>query len=515
MPDDLRSVSLVVPVFNEEERLAEHLTELLSFVASQPAGSELVFVDDGSTDRTVEELEGHLQHQTLVATRVLRRPHQGKGAAVAAGIRASDADLIAFCDVDLSTPLHDVQMIVRVAAVAEVLAIGSRDLSGSVLARPQGKVRETLGRAYNRLMQATVTPGIVDTQCGAKAAHASVWRRLLPYCQQVGFAWDAEVIAVALAAGVEVQEVAITWHHDDRSQVHVLRDGIAMVRETPRIVRTASLARAANRPDVPSMAGLRPDMADEVFDPVNAERMQAVDRTHWWFRSKAAFVATALRRTAGPAREAGWLLDAGGGSGGVSAMLGWPIDRVAVVEGNSILISTAKRHLGLAAVQGSVHGLPADSASIDVVCLLDVIEHLADPRSALVEAARVLRPDGRLIVNVPAHRWLWSAADVQLGHHRRYTRASLRAELRSAGFEPVVLTHVFSWLVPAVWFVRRVSRPSRAELGLDRRSLPIDVISLALTAAERLLIGRVSIPLGTSVLCVARPATGDRAHAIQ
>jgi SAM-dependent methyltransferase len=144
---------------------------------------------------------------------------------------------------------------------------------------------------------------------------------------------------------------------------------------------------------------------------------------------------------------------------------------------------------------------------VDAVSFLDVLEHLDDPQTALLEAHRVLQPDGRLIINVPAHRWLWSPSDVSLGHHRRYTRRMLRKELVAAGFEPELTTHVFSWLVPPVWFVRRLARPSNAELGLDRRSLPIDVASLVLTALERMTIGRVSLPLGTSVLCVARPAT--------
>jgi dolichyl-phosphate beta-glucosyltransferase len=496
-----RTVALVVPVYNERSRFADFADELLAFIARQAGGSELIFVDDGSSDGTADEIERRLQDGHAGHARVIRRQHEGKGAAVSSGIESSTADVIAFCDVDLSTPLSDLERIIETAGRAPVLAIGSRDVSGSVLARSQGPIRKALGRAFNRLMQATITPGVVDTQCGAKAARSEVWRDLLRYCSQSGFAWDAEVIGVALASGVEVQEIAITWRHDDRSQVNVMADGIAMVRQTPRLLRAAAAARAASDAQQPQLRV--PDATGEVFDATNAARMQAVDRTHWWFRSKAAFVATALRRT-GAAPPTGWLLDAGGGSGGVSAMLGWPTDRVIVVEGNQDLVGAARARSGLAAAQGSVHELPVVDSSMAVVCLLDVIEHLDEPEDALREAARALRADGRLVVNVPAHRWLWSQADVELGHRRRYTRAELRAALRAIGFEPIVLTHVFSWLVPPVWFVRRLASTGSAELGLDRRSLPIDIASLVLTAIERELIGRVRLPFGTSILCVAR-----------
>lgn len=496
------TLSLVVPVYNERERVGEFFDELRAFVAARPTGSELIVVDDGSVDGTAELVESLVEQSSRSEVSVLRRAHQGKGAAVAAGIAASRAEVIAFCDIDLSTPLSELLRIVRLAARADVLAIGSRDVSGSVLVRPQGKTREALGRAYNRLLQATATPGIVDTQCGAKAARAQVWRQVLPYCHQVGFSWDAEVIAVALALQIDVQEVAIAWHHDDRSRVRVLHDGLAMLRETMRISRSAATARATLVADA-SLVETRADTSGEVFDAINATRLLGADRTHWWFRSKAAYVSTALRRTAPAGCADGPLLDIGGGSGGVSALLGWPPERIVLIEGSEALLRGARARLGLGGVQGSVSQIPAMDEGAAVVALLDVIEHLVDARTALVEAARVLRPDGRLIVNVPAHRWLWSAADVELGHHRRYTRRALRAELDEAGFEPILLTHVFSWLVAPVWLVRRRAAPGKAELGLDRHSPLIDLASLALTAIERRTIGHVSIPFGTSVLCVA------------
>jgi hypothetical protein len=122
----------------------------------------------------------------------------------------------------------------------------------------------------------------------------------------------------------------------------------------------------------------------------------------------------------------------------------------------------------------------------------------------------MLAPDGRLVVTVPAHRWLWSAADEQLGHVRRYTRTALRADLAAAGFRPVLLTHAFSWLVPPVWLKRKVVSGGGAELGLDQTSWAIDAAAMGLTLAERTLVGRAVLPFGTSVLCVATRDDGGR-----
>ena len=498
---------LVVPLFDEAHRFEEHAHRLVDFIESQPAGSELLFVDDGSRDGTGSLVDALVEARPGAPVRLLRREHQGKGAAVAAGLRSVGGSHLGFCDADLATPLDQLERIAGAARRAEVLAIGSRDLATSTLLRPESPVREALGRTYNRLLQATITPGVVDTQCGAKVASRAVWEAVLAHTTELGFAWDAEAIAVARALGIEVQEVPIDWRHDERSSVHLLRDGAAMVLATPRIWRTARrVTKDAPRPApvaVPADGPGEPPRG-EVFDAGNAALLMASDRDHWWFRSKAAFIATALRRTTGEGNRRGWLVDAGAGAGGVTALLGWPPERIAVVEGNAALVGQARRVHGLAGVQGEVSGLPVADGTAQVLCLLDVIEHLADPLPALREAARALAPDGRLVVNVPAHGWLWSAADESLGHFRRYTRPRLRAELAAAGFEPILVTHVFGWLVLPVWVTRRAAGGGRAELGLDRTSIVIDRAAMVLTRIERALIGRVSSPLGTSVLCVAK-----------
>jgi dolichyl-phosphate beta-glucosyltransferase len=248
------SVHLVVPVYNEAARLADYLGDLVAFVRRQPPGSHLCFVDDGSVDGTVEQLERGLRDTPRELVSYVRRPHLGKGAALQAGLLASQAEVAAFCDVDLSTDLADLEGIMATAAAADVLAIGSRALRDSEISEHESRVREWLGRTYNMVLRSLLTPGVADTQCGAKAARSSIWRSLLPHCRQQGFAWDAELVAVALATGVEVREMPVRWRHDHRTKVRLLRDGLAMVRETPQIMRSARAAQGATRTE----GGVRP-----------------------------------------------------------------------------------------------------------------------------------------------------------------------------------------------------------------------------------------------------------------
>ncbi|MET1001311.1 MAG: glycosyltransferase [Acidimicrobiia bacterium] len=447
------ALTLVVPIFDEEDRVQEHGRALLDFVAALAPGSRLLFVDDGSTDSTAEIVAKLIEGEPHAE--LLLMPHAGKGAAVAAGLAAATTEYAGFCDVDLATPLPDLARIFTVATRAAVLAIGSRDVSASVVVNPESRWREALGRAYNRLLQATVTPSVVDTQCGAKVAATGIWRRLLPWCQERGFAWDAEVVAVALAVGVEVQEVPVNWHHDERTRVRVLRDGAGMVVATGRIVRRAREARIANA---------------ALGDAVDA-------RTDWRSRSKAAFVATALRRTAG-AGQSGLLVDAVVGGAGVTPKIGWDPTGAIVVEGDAQRAARARRVHGLMSAQGESDSLPLASDSVAVVCLLDV-RTATDGAEAFVEAWRVLEPGGRLVVYASAPG---------------YDREMLRSAVRRAGFRPAIVTRVFSWRVRV--FERRGGIP-----------VVVDTGAAVLTFVERSLIGRVSNPFGSAVLGVAvKPA---------
>jgi dolichyl-phosphate beta-glucosyltransferase len=235
------NITLVVPLFNEQDRFAETAREIVNFVAGWGPGSQVIWVDDGSSDRTVEVVTAFIDEGHPVPTKLLQIAHRGKGAAVRTGLLASECSFGAFCDVDLSTPLDDLGGLIDLCVREGGLVIGSRALPSSNVIRHESFLREQLGRTYNRVVRWLLTPGIFDTQCGAKAARSDVWSELLARCREDGFAGDVEMIAMAMSYDVPVSEIGVRWAYDERSRVHVWRDGMAMVTALFRIWRRLRL----------------------------------------------------------------------------------------------------------------------------------------------------------------------------------------------------------------------------------------------------------------------------------
>jgi SAM-dependent methyltransferase len=248
------------------------------------------------------------------------------------------------------------------------------------------------------------------------------------------------------------------------------------------------------------VSGPAPPGPGGVFDDANARKLSDADAGHWWFAGKACLVSELLRKWA---PRHGWIVDVGAGSGGVTSMLECPSNRRLAVEGNLDLASVAAQR-GLCAGQADVTRLPVRSGSAAAVCLLDVIEHLPDPVEALAEARRVAAPAGVVIVTVPAHMWLWSEADEVLGHHRRYRRPTLVADLEQAGLRPQWVSHAFSWCVPAVWSARKFNRSHEPQLGIGSAPAAVDRLARLLNSAERRILSAGTLPFGTSVAAVAR-----------
>jgi SAM-dependent methyltransferase len=241
-----------------------------------------------------------------------------------------------------------------------------------------------------------------------------------------------------------------------------------------------------------------------VFDAERAQELSEADVSHWWFRAKARLVAALARRWLRSTPRERRFVDLGAGAGGVTSRLRRALGESTIVEGSAVLAKTARDRYSMSVIVATTDDPPIRDASVDVVTLLDVIEHLDDPHDTLRAARRILRPGGLLLITVPAHPRLWSRADDLLGHNkRRYTRSSVAEQVCLAGFEIVRTTHVFSWLVIPVWLTRRRSAGAEAQLGLQQRSPFVSAVGRILTEVEMAVTRVLSLPMGTSIVCVA------------
>jgi SAM-dependent methyltransferase len=481
--------ALIVPMRDEVARIERSLATL----ATSSLGSsdlEVVLVDDGSVDGTADVARNAAARLGLRAQVVSLPGGRGKGAAVRAGMLATGAPVRVFVDADLCVDTKDlVRCFEALESGAADVAYGTRAHPDSTLPRSQPPHRVASGRAYNLLLRTLGLTDERDTQCGMKGFTAAAAESIFQPLETRGFGFDVEVLARAARGGWRMEPLPVTWSHVDGSRVRALKDGLAMGRSALAVRR--HLARERH----PSSGGA---MATDAYDA-----MARVERDHWWFRAKRALVVDQLERydaADGP------LLDVGCGSGGLLDAL-QRTRPVLGVEPDAHALRLARDLVPRAPVaRASAAALPVRAGAVRAVTALDVVEHLDDDLAALAELARAAG-DGLLVVTVPAYGWAWSDHDVRLGHRRRYTRRSLEDAARHAGLEILRCTHFHSWLTPVAYLVRRTPlgrllRGSAEEASYVHRA--VNGLLRGVTAAERALLRRADLPVGLSVLLVAR-----------
>lgn len=225
-------LSIIIPAYNEEDRLADSLNRILAFLASQPHSSEILVVENGSTDRTAEVAEAFgRQHPSL---RVLREQSRGKGLAVRRGILAATGEYRFICDVDLSMPIECVTWFLPPLLPDAAIAIASREAPGAARFR-EPAYRHWIGRGFNLLVRLLAVPGLQDTQCGFKCFRADAADELFRLQVLDGWTFDVEVLFLARRKGYQIVEVPIPWTHASGSRVRLVRDSLAMLTDLVRI----------------------------------------------------------------------------------------------------------------------------------------------------------------------------------------------------------------------------------------------------------------------------------------
>ena len=234
MTAEVFKLSIVIPAYNEAHRLPATAGRMLTFLAATPRWlpAELIVVDDGSRDETASCL-GKLVVPAGVELAVVRLPHNmGKGAGVRAGMAAARGACVLISDADLATPIEELATLEQ--ANADV-AIGSRAVDRSLIARRQPLPRDIMGRCFNLIIRGLGLTVFGDTQCGFKLVEGELARRLAPLMRIDGFAFDVELLARAKRLGARLAEVPVHWYHVDESRVRPLRHSAQMLRDVLRL----------------------------------------------------------------------------------------------------------------------------------------------------------------------------------------------------------------------------------------------------------------------------------------
>ena len=234
------------------------------------------------------------------------------------------------------------------------------------------------------------------------------------------------------------------------------------------------------------------------------ERMAELDSSHWWFTARRDILESLIRRVVRPPQNAR-ILEIGCGTGHNLAMLS-KFGSVDASELDDSARAIATKRFGSRIESAALPDLSAfPEAHYDLVALLDVLEHVPDDASALTAIRTRLKPGGKLLVTVPGNPWMWSAHDEAHHHHRRYRKAQLADVARNAGFEIDLLSHFNTLLFPLIAAARLAGKLTGRESADDAMPpRPVNAVLRTIFSAESALVGRVSMPVGVSMVAVLR-----------
>ena len=218
-------LSIVVPAYNEAGRIRGTLERLCHFKATEPYSIELIVVDDGSTDQTVETVS------EFPGARLIRNDrNHGKGFTVRHGVLEAQGEFVLFTDADLSTPIEEVDKLLSALQSSGADAtVGSRALNRELIGIRQPLFRDLSGRFFNLLVKIFTGLRLHDTQCGFKLFKSSSTRRAFEQLRIEGFGFDPELLFLIEKGGGKVVEVPVKWNNNPATKVRFLRDSTRMV----------------------------------------------------------------------------------------------------------------------------------------------------------------------------------------------------------------------------------------------------------------------------------------------
>jgi len=226
-------LSIIIPAYNEAERLPLTLERIAAFLKAQNYYAEVIVVDSASTDATKDIVMGFCSRYLFV--KYLYEAVQGKGAAIRTGMLAGQRDFLFICDADLAVPIEEADKFLLLLRDNDIV-IGSREAEG---AKRFGEPfhRHLMGRVFNFIVRTLLLPGLHDTQCGFKCFRREVAHELFSAGRINGWSFDVEVLYIARLKGYRIAEVPVNWYYGGKSKVRPIRDSCLMLKEVIAIRR--------------------------------------------------------------------------------------------------------------------------------------------------------------------------------------------------------------------------------------------------------------------------------------
>jgi len=226
--------SIIIPAYNESQRIISTLDRILTYVAEQGLDTELIVVNDGSRDDTAKIVQGYVARNPIM--RLVENPgNRGKGYSVRNGMLNARGELLLFSDADLSSPIEEAPKLFRAIEEGADVAIGSRWLRSELQTARQPLHRQLFGRVFNLVLRIILGLKFKDTQCGFKAFTRSVAHSIFPLQRIERWGFDPELIFLAKKQGWRIVEVPVKWAHDEGGRINPLRDGLRMFVEVLKI----------------------------------------------------------------------------------------------------------------------------------------------------------------------------------------------------------------------------------------------------------------------------------------
>jgi dolichyl-phosphate beta-glucosyltransferase len=225
-------LSIIIPAYNEERRIVKTLSETFDYLDSQKFESEVIVVNDGSSDRTAAKTLG-FESQARGRLRLLQNPgNRGKGYSVRNGMMEAKGEILLFYDADLATPTSEIIKVINPLAEDRYdVVFGSRALDRSLIGIHQSAMREKLGIAFNLIQYLLTGLNFKDTQCGFKGFRRKAAQSIFPLQRIEGFGFDPEILFIAQKQGWRLLETPVRWNHVKGSKINPIGSSFDMLLE--------------------------------------------------------------------------------------------------------------------------------------------------------------------------------------------------------------------------------------------------------------------------------------------